>query len=391
MTESKWQILLADDDKKICEQVKKYLEHPDTQAADGNGFAVTTLTSFSAVLTEIEARQIDILVLDIRLGPTEPECTTDEAGIVVLDGVRSRAFIPVVFYTALPEKVEHLESDLIYVIEKTKGVDAVHSSIQEILATGLPKLNRALLRHIKEQQRDYMWGFVTANWNAFRDTTDRISLAHLMARRLANSLSGLGIAQLAQHLGSTNESQTQDDRIHPMQYYILPPIDGQPPMSGDIYQNTINGEPPYWVLLTPSCDLIPGREKADWTLCAPCDLLKDQSEYANWQDKLPNPSAGAETKLKDLLKNNPQGRQSGRFHFLPGALTLPHMLVDLQKVTTIARSQLANLERIASLDSPFSEALLAQFTRYFGRIGIPDLDIESITARLKFEAAEGNN
>ena len=43
--------------------------------------------------------------------------------------------------------------------------------------------------------------------------------------------------------------------------------------------------------------------------------------------------------------------------------------------TTLQRDRMGGLERLASLDSPFAEALLARFTRHFGRLGTPDIDV----------------
>jgi hypothetical protein len=34
--------------------------------------------------------------------------------------------------------------------------------------------------------------------------------------------------------------------------------------------------------------------------------------------------------------------------------------------------------RICSLDNPFAEALTAQFTRYYSRLGTPDLDVDKV-------------
>jgi len=50
---------------------------------------------------------------------------------------------------------------------------------------------------------------------------------------------------------------------------------------------------------------------------------------------------------------------------------------------TLQREHMGGLERLASLDSPFAEALLARFTRYFGRLGTPDLDVAVLLQRLR--------
>jgi hypothetical protein len=83
------------------------------------------------------------------------------------------------------------------------------------------------------------------------------------------------------------------------------------------------------------------------------------------------------------LRNNRQGGQTERFYFLPGALALSDLVVDFQQLVTLSRTQITTLERLASLDSPFAEALLARFGRYFGRLGTPDLDLEVILNRLR--------
>jgi hypothetical protein len=40
-------------------------------------------------------------------------------------------------------------------------------------------------------------------------------------------------------------------------------------------------------------------------------------------------------------------------------------------------------ERVASLDSPFAESLQAKMTRYLGRIGTPDIDVDLALERFK--------
>jgi hypothetical protein len=112
-------------------------------------------------------------------------------------------------------------------------------------------------------------------------------------------------------------------------------------------------------------------------------------EYQQWRDGLPAPSRTVNGKLQDLLRNSRRDSQAERFFFLPGALSLPDLLVDLQQLATLQRDHMGRLERLASLDSPFAEALLARFTRYFGRLGTPDLDVAVLLQRLRTVIGEG--
>jgi hypothetical protein len=287
-----------------------------------------------------------------------------------------------VFYTGLPHLVRHLVTPLIQVVEKTEGLPRLLESLSSIFATRLPAVNRALLRHLEAIQRDYMWDFVAHHWTQFGATSDRTSLAYLLARRLATSLSGSGILQLAQELGDASGTTVAEGQMHPMQYYVMPPVEPTP-LAGDVYQGQIGEQNGHWVLLTPSCDLVSGREKAELVLLVRCLPLTEQVEYQQWRDGLPTPSRTINGKLQDLVRNNRRDSQSERFYFLPGALSLPDLVVDFQQLVTLQREHMGGLERLASLYSPFAEALLARFTRYFGRLGTPDLDVAVLLQRLQ--------
>jgi hypothetical protein len=117
-------------------------------------------------------------------------------------------------------------------------------------------------------------------------------------------------------------------------------------------------------------------------------LLTKQPEYRKWCEGS-SESVKIPGDLEDLLLNKRQGKgvQPDRFYFLPTALAIPDMIVDFQLLTSLPRSQISDLNRLASLDSPFAEAVLSRFVRYFGRLGTPDLDIAPIIAGLRDEAS----
>lgn len=375
-----WQLLFVDDDAETCRQVKEYLEG-EVIADDGERPRIETLTEFDHALQLLEARRFDLLILDVHLGPYD-QMREEEAGVKTLEAIQQRRFVPIVFYTGLPHLVQALQTPLIRVVEKTQGLSRLLETVRSIFATRLPVVNRALIRHLETVQRDYMWSFVAQNWQQFGDTPDRTALAYLLARRLAVSLSGPGIRQLALDLGDPMGAAAVEGRAHPMQYYVMPPVE-QSPLAGDLYHGTIGNQTGHWALLTPSCDLVAGREKARWVLLARCDPLTQQIEYQRWQTSLPQPSKTTDDNLHALLRNNRRDGQPERFYFLPGVLTLPDLIVDFQQLVTLPREQLNSMERLASLDSPFAESLLARFARYFGRLGTPDLDLERVVDRLK--------
>ena len=379
-----WRLLVADDEPDICRQVKEYLDDATLTADGDERLVVETVTNFDSVTSAVEHHRVDLLILDVRM-QVQAQSHEKEAGERVLEEIQQKRFIPIVFYTGLAHLVKYLETPLVRVVEKTQGLSYLEGVVQEVFQTGLPQVNRALVRHLETVQRDYMWEFVASNWEDISRDGDRLSLAYLLARRLVSSLSGPGIQQLATDLGDALVPDGDNEKVHPMRFYVLPPVEGQSPQSGDLFQGSINDTDGYWILLTPSCDMVQGREKARWVIFARCESLEQQPEFTNWQAALPNPSNNVDQALKSLLGNNRRQNQSERFYYLPGVLTLPHLLVDFQQLGTLPLNQLSNLNHMASLDSPFSEALLARFTRYFGRLGTPDLDVDGLVTRLRVD------
>ena len=366
-----WQLLFVDDELKFCDQVKEYLEDEHLGSPDEKMY-VKTLTDFNKALEALERHRFDLLILDVRLG-LHDEFPEEEVGIKTLEEIQQRRFVPVIFYTGLPHLVQEHQTSIIQVVRKSEGLPRLLEVVKSIFDTPLPTVNRALIRHLETVQRDYMWDFVAKHGAEFIDTPDRTALAYLLARRLAMSLSGPGIRQLAEDLGDSTGSSVDENKVHPMRYYVMPPVETSP-LTGDLYRGPIGQRDGYWILLTPSCDVVKGREKAEWVLMAPCVLLTEEQEYQDWHS---NSSQTKKKKLKSLLSNNrSNGHQPERFYFLPGALDLPDLVVDFQQLVTLPREQMEeDLKRLASLDSPFAETLLTRFSRYFGRLGTPDLDL----------------
>jgi len=388
-TDNVWRVLFVDDDHDICLQVAKYLGEQVITGKDGI-LRITTKEDFGEALEELAVKHYDLVILDVRLGPTSPEeREEEEAGTATLDLIKQRCFLPVIFYTALPNKVRDLETPLIRVAEKTEGVARLLETVREVFETKIPLVNRELLRHLDEVQRDYMWDFVAANWEVFGDTEDKSCLAYLLARRLAKSLDSPGMQKLAERLGGCTDILWNEDNVHPMRYYIMPPV-SKIPRAGDMFKCQIDGKTEYLVLLTPSCDIEQGN--ADSRLFAKCLPLSGEEEYVKFAENVDD--GDAKGAVKNLIRDSRKGRQWERFKFLPGVINVPDMVVDFQQTISIIRKECEdNLEtgkweRIASLDSPYSEALLNRYSRYFGRLGTPDLNVDVIIAKLEKEIAE---
>jgi CheY-like chemotaxis protein len=373
---SSWRLLVVDDDEEICRNIQEYLED---ETIENINISVEIITDFDQALQVLEKQRIDLVILDVRMGNYE-EIQEEEVGRITLASIQARRFVPVIFNTGLPNLVEHLSSHLIRVV--TKGsLDDLLEAVQSIFESRLPTINRALIRHFEEVQRRYMWDFVAQHWSELGEISDQSELAHLLARRLAISLSVDEIQSLETELGGIIKSSNNEiDLVHPITYYVIPPL-SKFPQPGDLYLRRNGDASSYWVILNPSCDFVvrkSGKCKVEYVLLARTTELKQSPEFQDWCG---NPTKG-KSKLEKLIKDNREG-QADRYFFLPGVLDIPDLIIDFQLIESVNYEELKEhtWDRVASLDSPHTEALQSKFSRYFGRIGKPDLNAEIIFSR----------
>jgi len=386
MSPGSFRVVHVDDEENVLVQVKELLEGDDDIAALG-GVEVTSFDNFSEALEHLDQTFTDIVILDVMKDHGVAAADPELAGRDAFEQLRGKVFLPVIFYTGFANHVEDLEQDLKLLRVVAKGnAERLLEAVRAVLDEGLPSLNRNLVEMLREVQRSYMWDFVAHHWPEFRSQEDSTALAHLLVRRFALTLETDGAGSLASKLpGGVSAAGGTDGKVHPISMYVMPPIPDATPMAGDVRRGRVDDADDHWIVLTPSCDFAQGR--ADTVLLAACEPLEGQPELDKFRE---HPESNGKRKLLlALMTNKGDGRQADRYHFLPGALDLPDLLVDLRTLKTIPRDQFDRLTPVVSLDAPFAEALLAQFARYVGRLGTPDPDLDLVVERLQASGSEG--
>ncbi len=364
-----WQILLVEDDAEIVEQIvddaarKKLL--PGSAVVE-----VMAVQDFRDAQKAMSNRRFDYLILDLRAETTDDD-PDPSPGLKVFKELRKQRFVPVVFYTAVPSKVEVHASPFVRIVEKSAGLSHLRRELKALHNTRLPEL----LRYLEEEQRTYMWDFVEENAQEFGSGKARADFAYLLARRLSLKLSGDTVRKFL-----NGEVVLPSKKVHPMEVYVRPPM-GDDWRAGDILKRAGTKRGGYFVVLSPTCDFI--NKKVEAALLAKCEQLSKQPEYSAWLTQGKSTTdRGLQTFLQTLSNGRANKRQQDRFRFLPGTFFMPDLVADFQGLIPTPLKDQARFKRMASLDSPFAEALLAQFGRYYLRIGTPDLDVEAVMARL---------
>lgn len=375
----KWRVLIVEDDKTIGQELVDGLESAEWLDAT-TSFDAELVTSFSDGMAALDRSRYDLLVLDLkddaRAGAIALEEDKAKPGLDLLTRIKTTRFVPVVFYTALPEQVADLKSAFVRIVEKTEGMVKVRQEISSLLSTKLPLLSR----YLEEQQRKYFWDFVESEWGEAELAGATVDLAYLMARRLAAALRSEFSRTAASEIGGADAAPGEAHKIHPMEYYIFPPVD-RFWSAGDIIRR--KGSYDYSVVVTPTCDF--AQNNAQFFVIAKCLLLTTFDEYARWCGAEKPPAFGGNPdKITELIRDN--RRQKDRYKFLPGTHSFPDLVADLQQLESLEVAQQDSFDRIASMDSPFAETLLARFARFYGRIATPDLDLDLALSRAKSRA-----
>lgn len=366
-----WRVLIVDDEA-AADVAEVISGHKAVQPPDR--IDCIQCASFSEAISLLKQERFDLVILDLNDAKGDAL-----AGEKVFESLKKCRFLPVIFHTGFAHKIAELASPYVKVVTRGSDWTILRSAIKEIFDTKLP----SLIRHIEEEQRKYMWESAEKIWIEDLQKGDTSDLAYLLARRLANSLAG-DVVRSFLEIGAV-DGAPKSDKVHAVELYIYPAISKQF-LFGDIFKKKGDADVDYFVALTPSCDH--AQCNADFVLLAKCKQLATTDPGKSATEALKQHQAisgGVTDKLTKFIRDN--SSPADRYKYLPGTSFLPDLLVDFQSITTIPTATLApgagGYERIASLDSPFAESLQAKMTRYLGRIGTPDIDVDLALERFK--------
>lgn len=372
---TKWNFLIVDDDSEILSLLKETFE------AEGflgdSVVSCTTVSDFTDALKLVESSGFDLIVLDLQ-DDGEDGARGGERGFSgerVLNSLKEHQFTPVVFHTGYADKIKDLESRFVKVVRKG-APDELADAVKAAFSTKLP----SLIRHIQEEQRKYLWDHVENKWGDSEELNEEGEIAYLLARRLSSALSSVSVRKFF-----NPEYDSSSLKVLPVEYYIYPPLDGGV-FLGDIFLDQKNGD--YFLVINPACDF--DQCKIDNLLFVKCVLVENFPEFSTVKDLVlakEDVSKAKRKELSSLFGDNRKvsGGQPERYKYLPGTSFIPHLVADFQLLSQIQLSEFNTDERylrVATLDTPFAEAVQAKFSRYYGRFGVPDLDFENIAEKI---------
>ena len=345
-------ILFIDDDP---ESVRDALDAIDDNV-DG---AELLIDNFEQGLDNIELTSPDVVVLDVWQG--EPQ-ESDPFGLGIMERIWSRNFCPVVVYSAdskIISDVPEYHHPFIQIVQKGTDSDLEVQTAVEGFQPHVAALRQihVLTSRAVSQAMQYV---APDAFDTFSDT-DEISDAILRAGRrrvaaLMDETSSDGIAMAA------------------WEQYLCPPV-AEGNRLGDVLKlkDSVDENPAsFRVVLTPSCDLVSGREKVDFVLVAKC------CDIGHALEKLQIPVNKSRIKRSHILS---RGFAEEYVIFPELTRRIPPMAVNLKDLQLIPVNNIdtedPEFETVASIDSPFRELVSWAYLQVAGRPGLPDRDLNA--------------
>ena len=358
-------ILYIDDDTSYHASIKELLEGED---CCGYAIHIDCVASFEQ--GAINSSQYHLVILDLYQGKAMQG--GKNIGSDTYKNIKDNFFVPIIFFSGFPSDVVALRSQVIGVATKGDGgFEELKSEIERLTKHNLPRLKEQVHIFIEKVFKKYFWNIIQERNNIFTPESDDFSLGYMLLRNIADTLSRDNIRQL---LG---DESIKEEKVHPMEFYIYPTDTTKEFQTGEILRHKNNND--IYVILTPSCDFIiraDHKRKVDYVLLLKTKLLTDTVEYSKYQNN--------KEKYADSLKRLINSDKGDRYFFLPQTPFIENRIIDFQNKEVVSYEELVNkFERIAKLDNPYAQSMAATYSRYYNRIGYPDIDSEYILNLIK--------
>nr|WP_300048481.1 response regulator [uncultured Nocardioides sp.] len=304
--------------------------------------SIKRVTSFDEGEGLLKEQGFDLAILDVRF---DGDLTGDnQAGRRVFERVSKAQWLPVVFWTAAPSEVEDLAAPpLVQVANKTQILE-IPQLVRDALASGVPQFARQVASEMETLARGFLRDLVSSQWDSMKEV-ERDDVLPLLANRLSFYLRNGFLDEL--HLRGASEGL--HDHPSAARCYLMPPVT-EALTTGDLYSHGDD----WWVLVTPQCDMEvrakTGHMKAEYLrllkAVAP-ESTRAAKEYLAAEGR--GKQKDALRKVTDILGDD------HRFFYLPAYLKVPHLVIDFEQSLTVPRDDLlppATLPMDAPVDEP---------------------------------------
>jgi hypothetical protein len=178
----------------------------------------------------------DVVVLDLRRDRTETSAEDQDRGRRVYTDIREVRFLPIVFWTALPQNVRDLKMPPLVDVFAKEELDQVPNAIRAAINSGAADVMADIEERVASVMRVHLWTEVAPHWDEETAGGKSEELAHVLIARVAHSLQDQDLPELTGR---------------PSHCYLYPPVSKRH-RPGDILHRMDSGDDQWWIVLTPA-------------------------------------------------------------------------------------------------------------------------------------------
>jgi CheY-like chemotaxis protein len=378
-----YRVLIVDDDAKMTEDLRELLTD---ELTDLGAIEFEVEQDFGTAEERLSNEDFDLVILDVRdAADGRPSTDIEGRGRELYKKIASVRWVPVIFFTGVPQQVRALEEPPLIRVVTKNALDDIAPAVREGLLSGVPTLTRRISGLVERQVRDFMRDVVAPHWTEMA-AADPKEIAPVIVNRLAAWLRENGLRELDRVVDG--DLVATAGRSSAARVYLMPPVTHHLTAT-DLLIDPAGG---WWLVLTPACDLYedhpdatvakPRKAKVQYVHIAKADRVftddgnsSESPPIATWLSSAKSGGDRSQAQRAFRVDDN-------RYRALPRYLDVPDLVIDFENVRSVSLEEARGWKRVATLDSPFAEALLIAYSRSVGRIGTPDISFEDVQVRL---------
>ncbi len=368
-------VLLIEDD---AEDMQSILDGLPSEL-EGHRLTYDPCADFESAKAIISRRRYDLIISDTYRGAHDDR---DSQVINIVNTLKSTRFTPVIAYSSGECPAALQVGPFLYWADKAAGNKEIVAGILTMLKTNIPQISRRLHDDLDSKAALYLWGFLESKWD---DLQESIGSSNRTLERIIRRRASVFLADI----DTDGDGDSRRPDFDGPEYYVYPSIVLKSFRLGEIIHHNSQYND-LRVVLTPHCHLAHQNNntdpKASYVLTTKVMSAEDviaivKGDKKHWKDD----ESGMIEQLRRRTQSpaDQMGEPRGRYWYLPKFLDIPHSYCDFLQIESIEYSKiLTDYTRIATLASPFAEAMQACFASMYGSVGLPPLRLDSVRSMI---------